>query len=82
MNQIVSQTNQLIALPELVSHLGGISRTTLWRLRRKKSFPEPIELSPGRVAWLRSDIDTWIADRVQARAAEAQRIGLLPKETA
>lgn len=39
----------------------GISRTTLWRLRKKGEFPEPISLSANRHGYLRSEIEHWIA---------------------
>lgn len=38
----------------------GISRTTWWRMIRDKRAPRPIQISPGRVAWLESDIIAWI----------------------
>src|SRR3970040_496588 len=35
------------------------SPTTLWRMT-KKGFPKPIQISPGRVAWMKSQVDDWI----------------------
>jgi predicted DNA-binding transcriptional regulator AlpA len=26
----------------------------------KKGFPKPIQISPGRVAWMKSQVDDWI----------------------
>ncbi|QIG52535.1 AlpA family phage regulatory protein [Nordella sp. HKS 07] len=49
--------------------MGGISRSTLWRLRRAKDFPEPIKLSPGRNAWFRSEYKAWLISRAQNRTA-------------
>lgn len=42
--------------------LTSLSRPTIWRLTRRKKFPRSYSLSPGRVGWLRSDIDAWIAE--------------------
>ena len=42
----------------------GLSETAL---RTLDGFPEPVRLSPGRVAWLREDLDAWL----DARAGRA-----------
>ena len=48
----------------------GISRTTLHRLMTKGVFPKPIELSDGgRPAWVVSELDLWIENRMKARDA-------------
>lgn len=41
----------------------GISRTTWWRMIRDQRAPRPIQISPGRVAWLESGIVAWIETR-------------------
>jgi predicted DNA-binding transcriptional regulator AlpA len=46
-----------------------ISNTTLWRLVRAGSFPQPVALSPGRVAWPKNAVDKWIAARTPAAEA-------------
>jgi len=41
-------------------------RTHLWHLIKKKRFPEPVALTPGRYgrkAWRAADIDAWLASR-------------------
>lgn len=49
----------------------GISRTTAWRLMRAGTFPKPVHISSGRVAWLESEIDAWIAGLADARQQAA-----------
>ena len=44
----------------------GLSRTALYRLIAGKDFPAQVHLSANSVAWLRSEVDAWIADRVAA----------------
>ena len=44
----------------------GLSRTTIWRLERAKDFPQSVRISPGRRAWRESDLDRWIAARLEA----------------
>jgi prophage regulatory protein len=41
----------------------GLSRTTLWRLRRQGDFPAPRQLSANAVGWIEEEIDQWIASR-------------------
>lgn len=41
----------------------GIGRTTRYRMIADGSFPPPIRLSPGRVAWRRYDIVNWLQTR-------------------
>lgn len=44
----------------------GFSYVTAWRKRRAGTFPAPIRISVGRVAWLRSDLEQWLAERQAA----------------
>lgn len=44
----------------------GLSRTGLYRLIAAKDFPSQVRLSANTVAWLGSEVDTWIAERVAA----------------
>jgi prophage regulatory protein len=46
-----------------------LSDATVWRLERRNEFPRRIQLSPGRVAWRRSEIERWLAQRMSARRA-------------
>ena len=49
--------------PKRTYSVTGLSGTTVWRLRQRAEFPEPIELSPGRIGYRRVDIERWIASR-------------------
>lgn len=52
-----------ILSPAAVAKLLGVSKPTVWRLRRAGNFPAPISLSPGRVGFRASDIGEWLASR-------------------
>lgn len=39
-----------------------ISKSTLWRQVRARSFPSPVKLSAGVTAWRAEDVRRWIAD--------------------
>jgi prophage regulatory protein len=45
----------------------SLSRTTLWRMAHKGTFPRPIKLSDNRIGWSLSAVDAWI----EARRADA-----------
>jgi predicted DNA-binding transcriptional regulator AlpA len=49
-----------------VHKLTGVSRVTTWRWEKKFLFPKRRQLGPGSVAWLRSEVVTWMATRVVA----------------
>jgi predicted DNA-binding transcriptional regulator AlpA len=66
-NEISSR--QLIDWKAVQARVGNISNVTAWRMRRKKLFPEPVRITPGRVAWYADEIDAWIASRSSERAA-------------
>lgn len=44
----------------------GISALTLRVLRGKRDFPHPVQLTPGRIVWLREDLDAFL-DRKAGR---------------
>ena len=41
----------------------------LRRMWKRGEFPEPIHLSPRKLAWYETVIDAWIASRARERAA-------------
>ena len=57
-----------------VVRLTRLSRASIERYHRDGRFPKPVKLGPNRVAWLKSEVDSWIADRVAERD-EAVRHG-------
>jgi prophage regulatory protein len=57
-----STLDQIIRPKPLAKQL-GVSTTTLWRMRNRHEFPEPIQISPGAKGWRQSDIAQWLASR-------------------
>jgi prophage regulatory protein len=37
-----------------------VNRSTLWRMRQKGEFPEPVKIGARRVAWRESDLTRWM----------------------
>ena len=61
--------SRLIRLDE-VKERTGLTRSTLYAKVRAGLFPKPISLTSRCVAWLDSEIDAWIAERVNARVSK------------
>jgi len=39
----------------------SLSRTSVWRAVRNGTFPPPVSVSAGRVAWFADEIEAWLA---------------------
>lgn len=42
----------------------GLGASSIYALMAQGKFPQKIQLSERRVAWLEADIDEWIAQRI------------------
>lgn len=45
----------------------GLSRSTLYAYMRENRFPSSVTISTRCVAWVESEIDQWIAERIASR---------------
>ena len=41
----------------------GLSKVTIWRMKKAGTFPKRINLSDRRVGWLESEIFEWLESR-------------------
>ena len=63
--------SRMLRFPEVIART-GLSRTTIWRRVRAKTFPPPIQLGPNSIGWPESTIIEWVESRpVVAYATEA-----------
>lgn len=46
------------------------SREHLWRLERTNRFPRRVRLSPQKIAWLETEIQDWLREKLEARASQ------------
>jgi prophage regulatory protein len=46
-----------------LAQIHPVSSTTRWRMIKRGEFPEPVRISPGRVAWKETDIRAWLEAR-------------------
>lgn len=64
--------NKLISIKE-TCQLTSLSRTSVWLKVKMGEFPKPLALGNGiRKAFVASEIDAWIAERVAERDEVAQ----------
>lgn len=43
------------------------SKVTLWRWERANQFPRRVTISHQKVAWIQSEVEQWLAERIAAR---------------
>jgi len=59
---------QIMRLPEVIATV-GLSRPSIYRLMKERTFPLQVKLGAASVGWLRAEVEAWIAARVSARDA-------------
>lgn len=59
---------RLIRRAEVIARV-GLCKASIYNRMNAGEFPRPVAIGGGRVAWLESDIDNWINERL----AEAGR---------
>lgn len=60
-------TARILRLPEVMGRV-GLRRASIYLHVSKGSFPKPISLGARAVGWLESDINRWIAARIEITA--------------
>ena len=45
----------------------GLSRSTILAYMHEDRSPEPVQISERCVAWIESEVDAWISERVASR---------------
>jgi prophage regulatory protein len=48
----------------------GLSRTTIYENMTQGTFPRPIKIGERSVAWLESEINDWINNRIKTTRGE------------
>ena len=53
-------TDRLLRCDEVETRI-TLSRSTIYRKMRKKSFPEPLRIGVRAVRWRESEVEAWLA---------------------
>ena len=57
---------RLIKLKEVIEKT-SLGRSTIYEFMAKGTFPKQVPLGAKSVAWLESEVDDWIEDKVRGR---------------
>lgn len=49
----------------------SLSRAQIYVEMSEKRFPKPYPITAGRKAWLKSDVDNWIAEKISKSSKDA-----------
>lgn len=60
--------DRLMKLPE-VMEMTAMGRSTIYDRVAAGTFPEPLVLGPGSVAWIHAEVQEWIRTRPRMRPA-------------
>jgi prophage regulatory protein len=53
-----------------VTRLTGLSRSSVYKQVRLKNFPDGVKITDRSTAWSSSEIENWIAGRLEGRVAK------------
>ena len=62
------QNNRLIRRKEVQTKT-GLGASSIYAMMKNGEFPQCLNLSERRVAWIESEIDQWIANRIAQHKA-------------
>jgi prophage regulatory protein len=68
----VNSPHRILRLPEVMGRV-GLRLASIYLHISKGSFPKPISLGARAVGWLESDIDSWIAARIEVTRRQNQQ---------
>ena len=57
---------RFLRLPEVIQ-ISGYRRTSIYEMVKAGNFPAPVHLGPRAVAWLESEVEAWMQERIDAR---------------
>jgi len=56
----------LLRLPAVLARV-GLTKSPLYAAIKVGNFPAPVQISNNAVAWIESEIDSWIASKISSR---------------
>ncbi|GAA3898233.1 AlpA family transcriptional regulator [Gibbsiella dentisursi] len=64
-----TRRERFIRLPEVL-YTTGLSRSSVYEMISRKQFPAQISLGGKNVAWLASEVEQWMDERIANRYTE------------
>jgi len=61
----MQSTYSLLRLPEVINRV-GLSRSSIYTKIAAGTFPQPVRLSSRAMAFVSTEIDDWITERIAA----------------
>ena len=61
--------NQRLIRRQEVQAKTGLGASSIYAMMKQGKFPKAITLSERRVAWIESDVDQWISERIASHKA-------------
>lgn len=58
----------------VIKNMTGLSRSTIYMRIAEKRFPKPIKLGERAVAWLESDINTWMEQQIKSSKHKVESV--------
>lgn len=52
-----------------VQRMTGLGASSIYQLQREGDFPQSVQVSERRVAWVESEVAEWVSNRIAARTA-------------
>lgn len=61
--------NQRLIRRKEVQTKTGLCTSSIYALMKKGDFPQSLQISIRRVAWIESEVDQWVSDRIASHKA-------------
>ena len=65
MNKSFTKPDRFIRVND-VMEITGLARSTVWRYVKSGKLPKPIKISNRYTAWRLSEIEAWMAEKIEA----------------
>lgn len=63
----MSQARERFLCLDDVMNKTGLGRSTIYNKMKSGEFPKSISISKNRIAWLESEIDSWMKEKINQR---------------
>lgn len=60
------ENDRILRITEVTS-ITGLSKTGVYEAIKKNTFPQQVHISERSIGFLKSEIDTWMQERINAR---------------